>query len=513
MGSSLGIVLVAFFLYLLMMVIIGAMCMKQNNNAEDYFLGGRNLNGFVAALSAQASDMSGWLLMGLPGSIYMMGTGQAWIGIGLFIGTTLNWILISGRLRKYTIRANNSLTLPEFFQNRFMDDKKALLGASSVVIVIFFLVYTASALASGGKLFNSIFGIDYHTALIIGALVILVYTFMGGFLAVCTTDFIQGMLMLVALLLVPIMAYFMLGSGNVSSVVASTGVDPVSFTNLMQENGAPITAVSIISSLAWGLGYFGMPHILVRFMAIKDDKELKKSKTVGISWVFLSLLFACIIGVVGRAYLAPVVLGSEGQVSSESVFIEMIKKIFITDIKAPFIAGIFLCAILAAIMSTADSQLLVTSSAVAEDLYKGIFKKDADELSVLKLSRITVVIVALLAIIIAWDPNSSIMALVSDAWAGFGAAFGPLVLLSLFWKRTNIQGALAGIISGAAVVILWDYIPIVSGSTLSTATGLYSLLPGFVISLLLIFVVSLATPEPSAEILEAFEDVDRDSKK
>jgi sodium/proline symporter len=492
-----------------MMIIIGAMCMKQNNNAEDYFLGGRNLNGFVAALSAQASDMSGWLLMGLPGSIYMMGTGQAWIGIGLFIGTTLNWIFISGKLRRYTIRANNSLTLPEFFQNRYKDEKKYLLGASSVVIVIFFLVYTASALASGGKLFNSIFGIDYHTALVIGALVILVYTFMGGFLAVCTTDFIQGMLMLVALLIIPIIAYCVLGASNVSALISQTGVDPVSFTNIMQENGEPIKAVSIISSLAWGLGYFGMPHILVRFMAIKDEKELKKSKVVGISWVFLSLLFACIIGVVGRAYLAPVVLGTEGQVSTESVFIEMIKKVFITDIRAPFIAGIFLCAILAAIMSTADSQLLVTSSAVAEDLYKGIFKKDADELSVLKLSRITVVAVALLAIVIAWNPDSSIMALVADAWAGFGAAFGPLVLMSLFWKRTNIQGALAGIISGAAVVILWDYIPLSAGQTLSASTGLYSLLPGFIISLLLIVVVSLATPEPKQDIVEAFEDVNR----
>ena len=509
MGSSLGIVLVAFFLYLLMMIIIGAMCMKQNNNAEDYFLGGRNLGGFMAALSAQASDMSGWLLMGLPGSIYIMGTGQAWIGIGLFIGTTINWIFISGKLRKYTIRANNSLTLPEFFQNRYKDSKQVLLGASSVVIVIFFLVYTASALASGGKLFNSIFGIDYHTALVIGALVILVYTFMGGFLAVCTTDFIQGTLMLVALLLVPIIAYFMIGSGNVNSVIASTGVDPVSFMNIMQENGEPIKAVSIISSLAWGLGYFGMPHILVRFMAIKDEKELKKSKVVAITWVFLSLLFACIIGFVGRAYLAPVILGTEGQVSSESVFIEMIKKLFISDIRAPFIAGILLCAILAAIMSTADSQLLVTSSAVAEDLYKGIFKKDADELSVLKLSRVTVMVVALLAIVIAWNPDSSIMALVSDAWAGFGAAFGPLVLMSLFWKRTNIQGALAGIISGAAVVILWDYIPLISGSTLSAVTGLYSLVPGFFISLMLIIIVSLATPEPSRDIVEAFEDVNR----
>ena len=508
-SSSLVFVLVAFFAYLLMMIIIGAMCMKQNNNTEDYFLGGRNLGGFVAALSAQASDMSGWLLMGLPGSIYLMGTGQAWIGIGLFIGTAINWIFISGKLRKYTIRANNSLTLPEFFQNRYKDDKNLLLGASSIVVVIFFLVYTASALASGGKLFNSIFGIDYHTALVIGALVILVYTFMGGFLAVCTTDFIQGTLMLVALLIIPIIAYCMMGASNMSSVLSGTGVDPISFMNIMQENGAPIKAVSIISSLGWGLGYFGMPHILVRFMAIKDDKELKKSKIVGISWVFLSLLFACIIGIVGRAYLAPVILGSEGTASSESVFIEMIKKMFIEDFRIPFIAGIFLCAILAAIMSTADSQLLVTASAVAEDLYKGIFKKDADELSVLKLSRVTVVIVAMLAIAIAWNPDSSVMALVSDAWAGFGAAFGPLVFMSLFWKRTNLSGAFAGIVSGAAVVILWDYIPLMAGSTLGSATGLYSLGPGFIISLVLIVVVSLMTPAPGKDIVEAFEDVAR----
>ncbi|MCR5421616.1 MAG: sodium/proline symporter PutP [Lachnospiraceae bacterium] len=507
--ASVGIILVAFFVYLLMMIIIGAMCMKQNNNTEDYFLGGRNLGGFVAALSAQASDMSGWLLMGLPGSIYLMGTGQAWIGIGLFIGTTANWIFVAGRLRKYTIRANNSLTLPEFFMNRYKDDKKILLGASSLVIVIFFLVYTASALASGGKLFNSIFGIDYHTALVIGALVILVYTFMGGFLAVCTTDFIQGMLMLLALLLIPIIAYFSISSRGVSALLGSTGVDPVSFMNIMQENGETIKPVSIISSLAWGLGYFGMPHILIRFMAVKDDKELAKSKVVAITWVFLSLLCACIIGVIGRAYLAPMVLGTDGNVSSESVFIEMIKKIFVMDLHIPFVAGIFLCAILAAIMSTADSQLLVASSAVSEDLYKGLFKKDADELSVLKLSRISVVVVALLAIVIAWNPESSIMALVSDAWAGFGAAFGPLVLMSLYWKRTNLQGAFAGIVSGALTVIIWDYIPLISGSTPSEATGLYSLVPGFIISLLLIIIVSMATPEPEKDIVEAFEDVSR----
>ena len=505
-GSTLVFVLIAFGVYLAGMIIIGALYMKGNNSSEDYFLGGRNLSGFVAALSAQASDMSGWLLMGLPGSIYALGTGQAWIAIGLFIGTVLNWLFISGRLRKYTIRANNSLTLPEYFENRFHDKKKTLLFVSSAVIVIFFLVYTASALASGGKLFNSMFGIDYHIALTFGALVILLYTFMGGFMAVCTTDFIQGTLMLIALLVIPIIAYLGL-NGNMDAILVSTGVEAASFKNIMQEGGQPITAVSIISSLSWGLGYFGMPHILVRFMAIKNEEELKKSKTVGIVWVFLSLLFACLIGVVGRAYLAPRILGTEGEVSTENVFIEMIKHMFTEQYALPFIAGIFLCAILAAIMSTADSQLLVTASAVAEDLYKGIFKKDADEKEVLQLSRITVVAVAVFAYVIAWDPDSSVMKLVSDAWAGFGAAFGPLVLLSLFWRRTNLKGAVAGIVSGALVVILWDYIPFVAGSTLGTVTGLYSLLPGFVISFLLIICVSKATEEPSPEILREFDDV------
>ena len=500
-------VLIAFGAYLILMIAIGMMYMNKNNSSEDYFLGGRNLNGFVAALSAQASDMSGWLLMGLPGSIYALGTGQAWIGIGLLLGTIANWLLVSGRLRKYTIKANNSLTLPEFFMNRYRDEKKVLLGVSSAVIVIFFLVYTASALASGGKLFNSIFGIDYHLALTIGAVVILVYTFMGGFLAVCTTDFIQGTLMLIALLIIPIIAYCLMG-GSTMAALTGTGVDASSFMNLMQEGGAPITAVSVISNLAWGLGYFGMPHILVRFMAIKDEKELKKSKTVGIVWVTISLFAACVIGVLGRAYLAPVILGTEGNVSTESVFIEMIKKVFITDIRAPFIAGIFLCAILAAIMSTADSQLLVTASAVAEDLYKGIFKKDASEKSVLNLSRMVVIIVAVLAYLIAWNPDSSVMALVSDAWAGFGAAFGPIVLMSLFWKRTNFQGAVTGIIVGAATVIIWDYLPLVSGSTIGSATGLYSLVPGFALSLIAIVVVSLCTKAPSEEIVKEFEAVD-----
>ena len=496
-------IMISIAAYLLLMIFIGAMFMKKNNNSEDYFLGGRSLNGFVAALSAGASDMSGWMLMGLPGSVYALGTGQVWIGIGLMLGTIANWLFIAGPLRKYTIKANNSLTLPEFFVNRYRDEKKILLGVSSAVIVLFFVVYTASAFASGGKLFNSVFGMDYHIALIVIALVILIYTFMGGFLAVCTTDFIQGLLMIVAVLAVPIIALMILGSGNVSSSLASTGVDPASFLDPMQEDGTRISAVSIISSLAWGLGYFGMPHILVRFMAIKDKQELKKSKSIAIIWVILGLAFACIIGVVGRAYLA-----SSGIIDdSEKVFIEMIKKVFTVDHNMAILAGLFIASILAAIMSTADSQLLVASSAVSEDLYKGLVKKDADEGKVLTVGRTATIIVAIIALFIAWDPNSSIMGLVSDAWAGFGAAFGPLVLCSLFWKRTNFAGALAGIISGAITVIIWDYIPCMGGATPGSATGLYSLAPGFVISLVLIIVVSLCTKAPSSEIVKEFEEV------
>lgn len=514
MNSNLIWILVAFVAYMAMMIAIGAKYMKRTNSSEDYFLGGRGLSGWVAALSAQASDMSGWLLMGLPGAVYAFGTGQAWIAIGLFIGTVCNWIFISGRLRRYTIRANNSLTLPEYFENRFHDRKSILLCISSVFIVIFFLVYTASALAAGGKLFHAVAGIDYTVALTVGAVVILAYTFMGGFMAVCVTDFIQGTLMLIALLAVPILAYLGISGGSLTEVLDLSGVagGSASYMNLFENNGEPYRAIDIISQLAWGLGYCGMPHILTRFMAVKSHKELNKSKGIAIIWVALSLTFACIIGVVGRAYLYPTILGSEGADSAENVFINMITQLFTVDYKLPFIAGIFLCGILAAIMSTADSQLLVTASSVSEDIYKGVINKKAGDKKVLTVSRITVVVVAVLAYLIALNPNNSIMGLVSNAWAGFGAAFGPLVLLSLFWKRTNMPGAVAGIISGGLLVLVWDYIPMIENGagkleTIGTATGIYSLLVGFFVSLICIVIVSLCTKAPGAEIIKEFEDV------
>ena len=501
----------AFALYMGGMLLIGISTAKKNKNADDYFLGGRNLGGWVAALSAQASDMSGWLLMGLPGCIYAFGTNQAWIAVGLFIGTVLNWLFVAGRLRRYTIRAGNALTIPEYLSNRFGDKKKILMAISAVVILIFFLVYTASAFAAGGKLFSSIAKIDYHTALFVGAAVILAYTFLGGFLAVCKTDFIQGMMMLIGILAVPIVAVILMGTGNIIPNLIDSGVEDASdFLNVFVENGKTISAMSVASQLAWGLGYCGMPHILVRFMAIKDEKELSKSKKVAIVWVLLSLVVACIIGVIGRAYLFPTVLSTDGS-QYENVYIEMIMKMFTEDIKIPFIGGLLLCGILAAIMSTADSQLLVSSSSISQDLFKGVFFKNLKEKTVLLIARICVFVIAIIAFFIAWNPDSSIMELVSDAWAGLGSAFGPTILMSLYWKRINLPGAAVGMISGAATVILWDYIKLIDMDgakvTLATYTGAYSLLIGFFVSLFFIIVISLITPKVSEEIEKEFDDV------
>lgn len=508
MATSSLAILIAFVLYLCIMIGVGLVSMAKTKSTEDYFLGGRGLNSWVAALSAQASDMSGWLLMGLPGSIYLAGTGKAWIAIGLFIGTVLNWLLISKRLRRYTIVSNNSLTLPEFFQNRYRDTKKILLGISSVVIVIFFLVYTASALASGGKLFHTVFGLSYHASLLIGAAVILAYTFMGGFLAVCTTDFIQGSLMVVALLTVPIVAYAAISGDFGGALAAHDVADSATFTNLFYAGGEKCSAISIISDLAWGLGYCGMPHILIRFMAVKSEKELKKSSVIAIIWVAISLIAACFIGVIGRGYLTEVL----DETASENVFIKMIQQAFSGNFVLLLIGGLFLCGILAAIMSTADSQLLVCASSASKDIFKNILRPNAEDKKVLTVSRITVFIIAILACLIAWDPDSSIMGLVSDAWAGLGSAFGPLVVCSLFWKRTNLPGAVSGIISGGLFVIIWDYLPIIGGQTPYAVTGIYSLLLGFFISLACIIIVSLLTKAPAQEIVDEFEKVNQYSE-
>lgn len=504
-------ILVAFCVYMLIMILIGTLSSKNKNN-EDYFLGGRGLGSWTAALSAQASDMSGWLLMGLPGAIYIAGTGEVWIAIGLLIGTILNWYLVARRLRKYTIVSNNSLTIPSFFENRFHDKSGILKIAASFIIIVFFAVYTASAFSSGAKLFANVFGTSgddktmYLVGLTIAATVILVYTFMGGFKAVCYTDFVQGILMLIAILAVPIIAYVGLTGefGSVTNALSAHGVeDPAGYLSLMKDSsGNTITATSIISNLGWALGYFGMPHILIRFMAIRSDAEVKKSRVIAIVWVILSLSAASFLGIFARGFLKETL----DSTTSETVFIKTILQIFDGNFVLIFIGGIFLCGILAAIMSTADSQLLVTASAVSEDMYKGAINKKASEKSSLLVGKIAVVVVAVIAYLIALDPTSSIMGLVSNAWAGFGAAFGPVVLLSLFWKRFNLPGAVAGMVTGAGFVIFWDYIKI-GEATLGSSTGIYSLVIGFFLAALVAVVVTLITKAPSKEICDEFDKV------
>ncbi len=512
MSTNNIIILSSFAVYLIIMIIIGAVSAKGTKNNEDYFLGGRNLGGWTAALSAQASDMSGWLLMGLPGSIYLAGTGEMWIAIGLLVGTILNWYIVSSRLRKYTIVAGNSLTIPSFFQNRYRDDKGIIKIVSAIIIAVFFAVYTASAFSSGAKLFATLFGTDdnykkvYFIGLCIAAVVILVYTFMGGFKAVCYTDFVQGLLMLVAILFVPILAYLALTyHTSFSEALTSNGVtNPENYLSFFKnEDGSTTSAVSIISNLAWGLGYFGMPHILIRFMAVKSDAEIKKSRTIAIVWVIISLVASCAIGLVARGYLTT----SLDTATSETAFIRVIQQFFSSNYVLVFIGGIFLCGILAAIMSTADSQLLVTASAVSEDMYKGAIKKNASEKSALNVGRIAVVVVAVIAFLIALDPESSIMTLVSDAWAGFGSAFGPVILLALYWKRSTLAGAISGMTTGALTVIVWDYLPIMNGQTPYAATGLYSLLLGFAIAMIVNIVVSLLTKKPSKQIIDEFNSI------
>ena len=503
---------IAFVLYLILLMAIGILSTRKNASASDYFLGSRNIGAWTTAFSASASDMSGWLLMGLPGSIYAFGTNQAWIAVGLFIGTVLNWVIVASRLRKYTIRANDSLTIPEFLSNRFNDRTQILKIISAIVIAFFFTLYAASAFSAIGKFFSTVLNIDYHLALVIGAFSVLLYTFLGGYFAVCQTDVLQGLIMLAGIISVPILAAVFMGKSHIvpNLVDSNLGMRASDYLNVFSDADGSIKATSVISQLSWGLGYCGMPHILVRFMSAKNEKELSKSRKIAIVWALLALLVACIIGVLGRAYLYPTVLSNSGA-QYENVYIEMIMKMFVNETSFPFIAGILLCGILAAIMSTADSQLLVSSSSVSQDLCKTVFRKNVKDVTLLMIGRVSVLLITVIAVLIAWKPDASIMKLVSNAWAGLGAAFGPTILLSLYWKRMNLKGAFAGMISGSAVVILWDYLKIIKyhGSyvTLSTCTGIYSLLIGFFVSLICIILVSLLTKKPNEEIINQFNDV------
>ena len=497
----------AIIVYLGCMLYVGYRCSKNNNDSADFYLGGRKLGPLVTAMSAEASDMSSWLLMGLPGLAYLTGVADAgWTAIGLAIGTYLNWRIVAKRIRRYTHVAGNSITLPSFFSNRYRDEKKILQSIGAIFIVIFFIPYTASGFAACGKLFSSLFGINYQVAMVISALIIVGYTTLGGFLAASTTDFIQSIIMSIALVIVFIFGINV--AGGMSAVVENaqslpgyltmhTTYDPVSGTE------QPYPIISIISMIAWGLGYFGMPHILLRFMAIEDEEKLKLSRRVATGWVVISLAVAVLIGIIGLAMTAAgELIPLEGS-ASETIIVKIADLMSRHGVLPALLAGTILAGILASTMSTAASQLLAASSSVSSDLLGDFLKKKTGKKGSMFADRITLLIIALVAVFLARDPNSSVFNIVSFAWAGFGAVFGPVVLFALFWKRSNWQGALAGMISGGAMVFIWKYLV----RPLGGAWDIYELLPAFLVSCAAIVLVSLLTKAPSKEIVEEFESV------
>ncbi len=483
--------LVIFILYLGFMMGIGYHFYKKTANLDDYVLGGRGLNSWVAAMSASASDMSGWLLLGLPGWTYATGMGEAsWIAIGLLAGTYCNWRFVAKRLRDYTEKANNSLTLSDYFENRFDDKSKILRIFSAIIILVFFAIYTTSGFVAGAKLFETVFGLDYLLALIIGVILIVSYTFLGGFNAVSWTDFFQGALMFIAVIFVPIFAYISLGGiGDAHSLITSTNANY--FSLFKSGDGSSLSLIFILSMMAWGLGYFGQPHILARFMAIKSTSAVKQARIVATTWSAISLLGAILVGLLGFVYFKTPLA------DAETVFMNMINALF-----HPVIAGLLLAAILAAIMSTADSQLLVTSSALTQDFYRVLFKKNATDKELMWFSRFAVVGVAILAAVLAYNPDSNVLTLVGYAWAGFGAAFGPVVILSLFWKRMTKEGALAGMLVGGSTVIIWKNL---SGGWFD----LYELLPAFILATIAIIVVTNITKAPNKQIGDMFDTIEK----
>jgi sodium/proline symporter len=484
-------VLIAFIVYFALVLGVGFYFYKRSSSMEDYILGGRSMNPYVTALSAQASDMSSWLLMGLPGAVLLAGMGEAWIGIGLAIGSYLSWLFVAKKLRKHSVVAGNALTVPEFFSNRYKDEKGYLRFICSIIILFFFVIYVASGFKGCGITLQTIFPeISFGAAMAVGAIIIIAYTFMGGFKAVCWTDFFQGMLMLVAILVVPLAAIGSLGGwGELQAAWDSVGVE--NYMDLFWDGGAPLTAIAILSLLAWAFGYFGMPHIIVRYMSIRDPEEVKISRRVSLIWITIALFAAILVGLVGRAYIGEAAI-ADG-FNAEHIFIEMAGDLF-----PPIIAGLLFAAVMAAIMSTADSKLLVASSAITNDILGKYGKYKGQPKILMWISRLIVVLVAVFALILALYGGDSIMGLVSYAWAGFGAAFGPLMILSLYWKRMNLYGALASVFVGFITVILWN--------TFLSGTGIYELLPGFVFALIAGVVVSLATPEPSADIQKEFDE-------
>lgn len=459
---------ITFGLYLLVILGIGLYAYRSTQNFDDYILGGRKMGSFVTAMSAGASDMSGWLLMGLPGAIYLSGLSEAWIAVGLTIGAFLNYKIVAGRLRIFTEKYNNALTLPEFFAQRFPRQKKALKIISSSIILFFFTIYCASGVVAGAKLFQSLLGLDYYTALWLGAIATIAYTFIGGYLAVSWSDTIQASLMIFALILAPVMAFVNIGWDEINAALAAkSAATNIPYSNWLHN----VSGIGVISALAWGLGYFGQPHILARFMAADSVSALNKARTIGIVWMFLCLGGAVSVGYFGLAYFTHQNIPLE---NPESIFIELSKVMF-----NPWVVGVVLSAILAAVMSTLSAQLLMCSAAITEDFYKGFFRKNASSKELVWVGRLMVLVISVVAIIIAQDPNSKVMGLVSYAWAGFGAAFGPVVILSLFNRNISSKAALWGMLSGAVTVVIWS--PLMKFLGWNDLSQLYEIIPGFLV--------------------------------
>ncbi|WP_430401331.1 sodium/proline symporter PutP [Hyphomonas sp.] len=491
--------------YFILMMLIGLYAYrKSTSDVSEYMLGGRNLHPAVGALSAGASDMSGWMLMGLPGAVFVSGFSAAWIAVGLVIGAYFNYRLVAPRLRVYTELAEDAITIPDFFEKRFKDKTRALRILSSVVIVIFFTLYTSSGVVAGGKLFEASFGLDYTLGLFVTAGVVVAYTLFGGFLAVSLTDFVQGCIMFIALVLVPVVAITSLGgfdathSAVMASPPASVADAPsrVNFFSWFQG----MTLIGIISAASWGLGYFGQPHIIVRFMAIRSLKDIAAARYIGMSWMIVTVTGAVAVGIAGVAYVNGNNLNSE-LTDPETIFILFSQVLF-----HPLISGFLLAAILAAIMSTISSQLLVSSSSLTEDFYKTFLRKEASQKELVLIGRLSVLAVSLVAIFLAFDRSSNILSLVSYAWAGFGAAFGPLILLSLFWRGISRNGALAGMITGAVTVLVWLYAPITVGG-MPLSDTIYAIVPGFVFSLVVTVLVSLMRGSPDPKVQEEFDEM------
>lgn len=497
---------ISLAIYFLAMLGIGVYgYYKSTSDLSDYMLGGRRLTPGVTALSAGASDMSGWMLMGLPGALYLSGFSEVWLAVGLTIGAYFNYIIVAPRLRVYTYIAKDSITIPDFFENRFHDASRILRLVSAVVIIVFFTLYTSSGLVAGGMLFESAFGMNYHYGLAITSSVVVIYTLIGGFLAVSLTDFVQGCIMFLALVIVPITGYYVLNTDP------NVAVETIKLAPEILNPFYGISALGIISLLAWGLGYFGQPHIIVRFMAIRSIKDLPKARRIGISWMVITIIGAMLTGIIGAQYIQvhglsladSTYMNADGTLSNaETIFIVLSQVLF-----NPFVSGFLLAAILAAIMSTISSQLLVTSSALTQDFYKSFLHKEASDKILVMTGRISVFIVALVASALAWIPRDTILGLVGNAWAGFGSAFGPLVVLSLYWKGMSRWGALAGMVTGAVTVLVWIYLPITAldGATLSSQ--LYEMVPGVIASTLAIVLVSLWVDPPSKEIQTEFDEM------